>query len=420
MSNQYLSQPNYNEIETTIIALYKELTNQNYLTEIDRNSIAGAVLLKLDRLELENHEKIAALLLTINGILSLSMKFSTYRPFEQRFVHFFTTIIDENRELFAEIGMQSSNEYHHVITEDILYFYFEFLSTESAPWDRIFRYWISKEQSKQQLQNYLALFVEKQHANPHHVRLAIITSLLALYCEDGSLSISYLRPHKKIISASDLYDHFSLLQEREEWDMLKSWLSYFKSNWKNDPIVERIYDQMVLHLNEKPKDHFVIWEKWLKTPSFKSYLANKQKYQIAESDISHILSILHGDLFNPAIERLYLQILNEEKRITEAVSFFLLVEKNPLQLAEEKVNLLSLINKEQPEKLIAIYHQFVIRLVEKKTRQHYEEAVVFIGKLQRLYKKLDKQSEFSSYIQKLKQHYRTYRALIQEMKSLEL
>lgn len=104
----------------------------------------------------------------------------------------------------------------------------------------------------------------------------------------------------------------------------------------------------------------------------------------------------------------------------EGIDFLLQFEHQPLQLSDEKKQFLQTLEQEKGEVLIPLYHQFIVRLIEKKSRQHYEEAVKYMKRLENLYKKENQLHVFQNYLIKMKEKYKTYRALLQEMKRFEL
>ncbi|WP_026675445.1 hypothetical protein [Alkalihalobacterium bogoriense] len=419
-----LTDDQYHTMETAIVSVYREMTTSNYLTDRHQFEIAQSASVVIDRLELTT-QSIDATIIFINGVLSLAKKFSTYSSFERRFSQFFHGLLELRKQDLIEKGRQLNKEEHQYISNELLYHYIDNLHLPSSPWDKVIRLWLLTMTSNEQLTNYLNELNKSQEKWPSHFSLSLLTSLVALYIGDGSQSLSLLRPYKQMLRPHDIYDHFLLLKHTKEWEMLRLWFDYFKPFWKHEKLgkLEDIYTESLVHTNSEREDvSDIIWEKWLQQPSFQKYKRLKQQYGLGSNNqrLPSLLNSLKQQLHNPATERLLLQLLLLEERVDETVEYFLMFEKSPLQLSEEKKQLLIMIQTRNPKAAIPIYHQFIVRLVERKTRQHYEEAVVYMKQLQSIYNTIGENDQFYEYIRQLKQLYKTYRALIQEMKTIDL
>ncbi|UOE93218.1 hypothetical protein [Alkalihalobacillus sp. LMS39] len=424
MNDFSLTDDQYHNMETAIVSVYREVTTSNYLTDRHQFEIAQSASVAIDRLELTN-QSIDATIMFINGVLSLAKKFSTYASFERRFSQFFNGLLELRKQDFIHIGRQLNKKQHQEISTQLLYHYIDNLHLPSSPWDNVIRLWLLTVQSNEQLMNYLHELNNAQEKWPSHFSLSLLTSLVALYVGDGSQSISLLRPYKQVLKPLDIYDHFLFLKHTNEWETIRLWFDYFKPFWKHEKLgkLEDIYTESLFHRKKEKEDiSDVIWGKWLQQPSLQKYKLLKQQYGLGpnEERLPSLLRSLKQQLHNPTTERLLLQLLLVEEQIDEAVEYFLMFEKSPLQLNDEKKQLLAMIQTRQPKAAIPIYHQFIVRLVERKTRQHYEEAVVYMKQLQSIYKTIGEIDQFYEYIRQLKQLYKTYRALIQEMKTIDL
>lgn len=74
------------------------------------------------------------------------------------------------------------------------------------------------------------------------------------------------------------------------------------------------------------------------------------------------------------------------------------------------------VEKLDQEVLLPLYHQSVDRLIREKNRKSYKLAIRFLKKLQTIYKKLDRDSQFEDYIERLAGQYARLRAFQEELR----
>lgn len=169
------------------------------------------------------------------------------------------------------------------------------------------------------------------------------------------------------------------------------------------------------------KNKFHAWQTWLQNPTFDQYKKIQATFSESEQQAStnYVLAILKENLFSPTIQLTYLHILIEEERFDDVIDYFLTVEHQPMSLNEGKKGILQKLENSNKTELLPVYHQFIIRLIEKKTRAHYDEAIMYMKKLQKIYDSINQSETFKQYLRLLMKKYSSYRALIQEMKRLE-
>ncbi len=74
----------------------------------------------------------------------------------------------------------------------------------------------------------------------------------------------------------------------------------------------------------------------------------------------------------------------------------------------------------EPSALIPLYHQWAARLIEKKNRRAYREAIGLLKKLRGLYNKQKMRKEWQTFISRLASHYSRMRAFQEELRKGKL
>ena len=152
---------------------------------------------------------------------------------------------------------------------------------------------------------------------------------------------------------------------------------------------------------------------------FLTYIRHLTKEEQLEL-VDRLLPELEKRLHHLETAKTYEKLLLTFEKYELAMRYFLQYEREPLRLRQEKEELLQALREHAPALARPVYHQFIVRLVEKKSRLHYEQAAMFIKTLQLLYKSGEERDLFSEYITKLKKTYRTYRAFVEELKQIDL
>ena len=77
-------------------------------------------------------------------------------------------------------------------------------------------------------------------------------------------------------------------------------------------------------------------------------------------------------------------------------------------------DILQLVQKEAPERLLPYYHQLVMEAIARKNRKSYKEAVRYLKKLRTIYKKLKRQDTWQQFFDLLMQETKRLRAFQEE------
>ncbi len=411
------------ELETTVVQVYKILTSSRYLTDAQLKQLSDKTLHSIKQTAEFSYKKtMIGVFYLVNGTLSLAQKFKTSDPFERRFMKFYQYIVTYIEPLLPQVSEESDSRFKEWLSDSLLFYYIDYLEVDHSPWETLLREWIMLEENRNKTQDYYKILSENHKHNKENRSLTYLTSLVALACEDGARSLQLLRVRSNEVTPNDLYYHFKLLQDRNDRDTMKVWFNLFIPSWKNQSLgrLQPFYEQMALNSQDINSQIQAIWKSWLTRPSFQTYQTKIKSYNKDDRKkvLSYILPLLERHHETPFTQQLYIQIVNKEQLYEEGIDFLLKHEKNPLQLSPEKERFLKGVKQHNSAQLLPIYHQFVVRLVEKKSRQHYEEAVEYLIELGHIYNELGKQDRFSDYLEQLKSTYKTYRALLQEMKKL--
>ncbi|MDE5412573.1 hypothetical protein [Alkalihalobacterium chitinilyticum] len=409
------------DLESDILDLYKKIAASNYLKDVQISELVNQTI---DKLLMQSYEPLSFVdkaLMIMNGLLSLGIKFTTYDSFERRFEQFLSILGNRVNGILEEQQCELSLEEKQAITEAFVLLYTRYMDVGSSSWAEMLAKWFIQNEQEQWVHSYYSYFKQLHEKHNASFHLSMITSLLALICQDGVGSLTYLRTHKQRLAANDLYFHFTLLNHRQEWDTMQRWFDLFSTSWNGAFGSLQPFYHTLERKKSKSSNFSSQLNKWMTRPALASYKDLSASLEESERNLlfNKVQESLNDQLAYPPIQNLWTQILQYERRWDVAIDYFLNKEHLPFQLSEEKQQLLAGLEKQVPSETIRIYHQFIVRLVEKKTRSHYSEAVFYMKKLKKLYELMDQRERFNQYITLFNQTYKTYRALIQEMKTID-
>ncbi|HWO98831.1 MAG TPA: hypothetical protein VNM45_21445 [Bacillus sp. (in: firmicutes)] len=185
------------------------------------------------------------------------------------------------------------------------------------------------------------------------------------------------------------------------------------------------------HIYHKEEQRARIWVTYL-NKRMKAYLRTLPSYQGSRTVVSMLLSLFEGysdlcrdqTMYKKAMRQLlpysfveYSQYLYEQRQLQ---AWLELQAAFRYDILEYDRSILKDIERENPRWLLPIYHQSIQQLIERKTRSSYEEAVLHLTELKRLYKKLQNEQGFTIYMQQLAQSTKRLRALQEALKKGKL
>ncbi|MDV2684997.1 hypothetical protein RYX56_11510 [Alkalihalophilus lindianensis] len=405
------------ELEQQVISTYKKLVTSRYFT---KSQIEQIVMDTKEHIGHPTHTThIKQVLVYIKGILSLAIQFNTHDEYERRFSQFFSSLLDEITDLIKGLDPESK-EYNQILEQVLFYYVYDAYLTKS-PWPYLVQKLadIVPPRQLEKMNEFLEEAFQKQdYARSTKISYSYIQLLIGK--EDKALALL----QKEIpVSQQEVTPHFLCLKKRQRWQTIQQWLTFLFPNRgeRGYGSLQGIADEMQASLRQSTHELNAIWKRWLLSPSFQRFqsLLTHVPAEEQQALIDELTEELKKTLHQSESTLTYIRILNEYKRYEEAANYFLIHEHDPLRLHQEKKKLLKQIEDHHPSLAKPIHHQFVVRLVEKKSRVHYEAAVASIRILKTVYDQLDERERFFHYLAKMKKQYRTYRAFVEELKAIE-
>lgn len=407
---------------------YKRLTSNEFLNDQRASRIVYSFETVMNRLRVDKneHEQLIIMFLFLEQIFSMAKKYETFSSFHRRFSYTFGQLIENNTKLITDHSSEHHPAFHQWFSKRILDSFFENKSVPKNPLEILTMKWILAEKEQSYQEQYLQHFLNQSDNNSNHSdHLILLTSLLALQCEKGARSLMLIRSIHGTVTPKDLTPHFQMLKDRQEWETMKRWFNLFLKKWSNKQLkeVRSFYEEMLLNTDNPTLHIEEIWSSWITHPNFTIYKQrmkmNDRSPMEKENTIDYLLAKLEDQLYNMRAESVYYQILLHEHRLEKAVLTLLKREHDPFNLTKEKQQILQIAKRKTPKTVLPLYHQFVDRLIQKKSRSHYQEAVNYIKELRDIYCELQQEERYTIYINRLKKHYKSFRALIQELKKIE-
>lgn len=365
-----------------------------------------------------NQLQILAMTVIMDELFKKANEYETYRFRQNRFLAFFN-------ELFHYGYPTMKNE----VIKDTYFskWYTDFLFKQlnqrenGSPYEKLIATWLLCEEKEAILLNHANKLIKEY--KDKNLFLTKLTSLLFLQANDGARSIALLKNLKSKLHHSDLVDHFLLMEQKNDFVMMKHWFELFfpAEKPKQGSVLGKLYEDMLVETGTNEEKLTIVWKNWLNQPSFLTYknriikCDEKEKRQI----LDYIIPKLQADLYRPQTEATFYQIAREESLFEPAFTSLLTNKKEANIITPEIEKLLKTVMSKKPELLLPFYHQLVERLVQKKSRVHYEEAALYIRQLKTIYEKLNKHHTYNRYVLGLKQRFKTYRAFIQELKRID-
>ncbi|WP_280769306.1 hypothetical protein [Salipaludibacillus daqingensis] len=169
-------------------------------------------------------------------------------------------------------------------------------------------------------------------------------------------------------------------------------------------------------------DHDKWINDWLSRPHFSKYkryyhqLTNEHEKIYLKNEVVENLFPLQT---HPPTKRTLFQIYDFHEDFKLGINSWLNYPQDPLYLSREEQQLLSSLTEKRPDLAIPLYSQWIERLVEKKTTQHYKKATLFIIELKNTLKKTDNENDFPLFVTLLKKKYKRYAAFYEELRNYE-
>jgi hypothetical protein len=408
----------YQVLEQDMAHTYKLITSSRYVTNRNLEQVSNDA-----KKRVANHtsdKPWQELLIYMRGIYSLSRRTNHYEEFERRFSYFYQSLSHDILNYVTELDPEP---YRHFLNTLLTYMIDE-SKAEHAPWPSLLFKLLFKKQTEEVDFVYKTLLSKSIKATNCSHNFALAYSYAALLAGKEVTSLAILQKHEATFHEQDVALHYQLLKTRGRWRTMKQWFSVLFPKKKNGQYgsLQKYADEMNTAIPISAEEQDSIWKRWLTAPSFNRFqtyiqhMSSEQKHELVE----RLLPELEKRLHQLDVAKTYEKLLLTFEKHELAVRYLLKNERDPLKVREEKADLLHAIKKADPLLARPIYHQYIVRLVEKKSRVHYEQAAAYLKDLQSLYESVTDQIMFMDYVKRLKKLYRTYRAFIEELKRIGL
>ncbi|MFC0469353.1 hypothetical protein ACFFHM_02065 [Halalkalibacter kiskunsagensis] len=408
----------YRVLEQDVAHTYKLITSSRYVNNRNLEQVSNDAKKRVANLTSDNPWQ--DLLTYMRGIYLLSRRTNQYEEFDRRFSYFYQSLSHDILEYITELDSDQERQFLSKLLDLMI----DEPKATHAPWPSLL-FKLLLQMPREQIDYVYQQFLSKSiTATDSSRNFALTCSYIALLAGKEVTSLAILQKHGDFFHEQDVASHFQLLKTRGRWRTMKQWFSVLfpKKKTGHYGSLQKYADEMNTALPMSSKEQESIWQRWLMSPSFNRFqtyvqhLSSEQKHDLIED----LLPKLEQRLHQLDVAKTYEKILLTFEKHEQAVRYLLKNERDPLKLREEKVELLQAIKKVNPILARPIYHQYIVRLVEKKSRIHYEQAAAYLKELQSLYESKEDQMIFMDYVRRLKKLYRTYRAFIEELKHIGL
>lgn len=409
-----------NDLLPYVDQVYKILSKQGHFSNEHSSYIVKQFFSELDQTNVtqKNQFKIIAMTVVIDELLKKAVNYDTYHFRQNRFLAFFNELINHGYHALKAESKACASPFYNWYTA-FLFKHIKKMEVQ-APYDKLITTWLLCEERETRLKEHAASLLTINNKSSFIIKLA---SLLYLQANDGARSLTLLKKQKTAFHYSELIDHFLIMEEKNDFVMMKHWFEIFFpfTKPKQGTILGKLYEEMLIETGTEEEKLTIVWKNWLTEPTFKSYQARIQKCSADEKEkvLQYILPELKLELYRPQIEAVFFQIVTEEELLEDGVHSLLTNKKDVPIFSPEIKAFLKTVTRIKPQLLLPFYHQLVERLVQKKSRIHYEEATIYIKKLKKLYEKLNKQETYKQYTFGLKTRFKTFRAFIQELNKID-
>ncbi|MBU9711476.1 hypothetical protein [Evansella tamaricis] len=169
---------------------------------------------------------------------------------------------------------------------------------------------------------------------------------------------------------------------------------------------------------EPDLDNNVWLSQWLVKPHFQKYklfIENLTDEMTKQKMIETCIAMLKKQTHHHHSKRVFFQIVSYHKKYDVGMNqLYLTID--PLHLSEEEEVFINDLIAAQHPKITSLLHQFIERLVEKKSRTHYLKAINYLTMLEKLY--ITKEPFFQEYLTLLMKKYSRYTSFTKELSNV--
>ncbi|ADU31205.1 hypothetical protein [Evansella cellulosilytica] len=199
------------------------------------------------------------------------------------------------------------------------------------------------------------------------------------------------------------------------------------SAMKNEPFFELLNDtlnNLAVHHHYKDRNSVTqTMEDWLKDwivrphfPKYKTYYTTLDDE--SQEKLAHLASNkLFKQVHHPHVRRVYFRLLYFHSHLSDGYEELFRATSDPLMLTPEEKDFLQLLEEKMEEYYLSLVHHFIERLIEKRTRKHYHEAIMYIEKLRLIYSQQQNEVYFETFISLLQDKYERFTSFQKELTS---
>lgn len=161
-----------------------------------------------------------------------------------------------------------------------------------------------------------------------------------------------------------------------------------------------------------------VWfDEWLVRPHFPKYKAYFEVLpkEVQDSFAEKSVEVLRKQTHHPHVRRVYFQVLLFHEKYDAGLQEMLERVVDPLQLTPEEDIFITALIDSYVDGAFVLFHQFTERLIERKSKSHYKQAVKYIDILFTLYDQQQTKEQFYEYMNLLKRKYERYSSFQKEL-----
>lgn len=412
--NKHLQESLLLQLEVDLSSTYRKLVSSRYFSPAHLEALSHEAKMTVENQNREH--RLLSYMIFIQFIYNKAKTEERFDLYERRIGHFFEAVSSYITDLLKEqTGSKQERAYAKLL-------FTRLKQTATQPFSPYPQLMLRSLPvlSAGSLESLDRLFQDRFDLN-HSKETAIAISYFYLFIGKESVALKELNNFSKILLPHEIEQHIKLMAKRERFTQIIQWIGIlFERSSKKLGSLQQYADQAETAL-QSASIHFGSWDRWLHAPSikrFNSLIAPLSSDQV-EAVLSYILPKLADLLHTDAAKLAYVQLLHQYSYYVEARDYFLTAEPNPISMQEPKIRLLKTLAQQEPTLALPVYHQFIVRLVEKRSRKHYVEAADYTMELKSIYSALGQQDIYVYFTQELKRSYKSYRAFIEELKRRE-
>ncbi|MFC5712542.1 hypothetical protein ACFPU1_07100 [Thalassorhabdus alkalitolerans] len=314
------------------------------------------------------------------------------------------------------------DEFHEWLTNYLFDQYALSFPFSYTPYQALLLLWAVSRQQQTQLHKIQERTAAISKEFPFDLSPALAASAMAMHKGEKEKSLKYLVPWKGRLEPDVVLFHLQSMYASSDWSFLEAFLHKLFTDQAIYRKTQLLFYKRELFLQKYnlPPEELDLWDKWVARPGVLKF--NKQQKNSAlskERILEYILPRLEASLQEVETKKLYVRLISQEKLYSRGLRHLLSLQKSPGNMTDEERQLLAAAEQDFPEQTLALYHQYFLQCIKKKNITAYQEAIVLLKKMKRIYISLERPEAFQIFLKQIKQRYSTYQALIRELKAIE-